>query len=47
MYQIDVLCVGTSTYDLTFTVDAHPQPDDKLFASSLMSCGAVRRRMRL
>lgn len=36
---VDVLCVGTSAYDLTFTVDAHPQPDDKIFASSLVSCG--------
>lgn len=37
--QIDVLCVGTAAYDLTFTVAAHPQPDDKIFASSLVSCG--------
>lgn len=36
---VDVLCVGTSAYDLTFTVDTHPQPDDKVFASSLVSCG--------
>ncbi len=39
MQLIDVLCVGTTAYDLTFTVDQHPQPDEKLFASMLVGCG--------
>jgi len=37
--KIDVLCVGASAYDLTFAVDAHPQADEKVFASALVSCG--------
>ncbi len=37
--KVDVLCVGASAYDLTFAVDAHPLPDEKVFASSLVSCG--------
>ena len=37
--KIDVLCVGASAYDLTFSVAAHPLPDEKVFASSLVSCG--------
>ena len=37
--QVDVLCVGTSAYDLTFGVEAHPQPDEKLFATSFVGCG--------
>lgn len=37
--QVDVLCVGTSAYDLTFAVEAHPLPDEKLFATSFVGCG--------
>ena len=36
---IDVLCVGMATYDLIMTVDHHPGPDEKCFASGLLSCG--------
>ncbi|MCB8927407.1 MAG: carbohydrate kinase [Ardenticatenaceae bacterium] len=36
---VDVLCVGRAAYDLTFGVDSHPLPDEKLFAHSLVSCG--------
>ena len=39
MKDVDVLCVGASAYDLTFTVDAHPTADAKVFASALVSCG--------
>ena len=37
--SIDVLTVGRASYDLTYTVDAHPQPDEKLFASAFTGCG--------
>lgn len=36
---IDVLCVGQATFDLVMTVDRHPGPDEKCFASSLTTCG--------
>jgi len=36
---IDVLCVGMATYDLIMRVDHHPGPDEKCFASGLLSCG--------
>lgn len=36
---IDVLCVGQATLDLVMTVDHHPGPDEKCFASALMACG--------
>ena len=38
-FCVDVLCVGIGCFDLVFTVDHHPYPDDKCFASSLLSCG--------
>ena len=28
-YTIDVLCVGAGTYDLVYSVDRHPEPDEK------------------
>jgi sulfofructose kinase len=37
--QVDVLCVGAAAYDLTFSVAAHPGPDEKLFATGLVGCG--------
>ncbi len=37
--NVDVLCAGASAYDLTFAVEAHPLPDEKVFAKSLVSCG--------
>jgi sulfofructose kinase len=42
--RIDVLCVGAAAYDLTFSVPAHPGPDEKLFATGFVSCGGGRRR---
>jgi sulfofructose kinase len=30
--------VGFASFDLVFGVDHHPQPDEKFFASSLLSC---------
>jgi sulfofructose kinase len=39
MHQIDVLCVGATSYDLVFRVDHHPQPDEKAVAESFIQCG--------
>ena len=36
---VDVLCVGHAPYDLTFAVDHHPHPDDKMVATALYQCG--------
>lgn len=36
---IDVLCVGMACYDLVFSVDHHPGPDEKATASSVTACG--------
>lgn len=36
---VDVLCVGQATYDLFFSVDRHPDPDEKSVASALVGCG--------
>jgi len=38
-YSIDVLCVGAGTYDLVYSVDRDPQPDEKIRASSFTGCG--------
>jgi sulfofructose kinase len=38
-YTHDVLCVGHACYDLVFTVDHHPAPDEKARASAFLSCG--------
>jgi len=35
----DVLCIGHAAYDLTMSVDRHPDPDDKLQASAMQSGG--------
>jgi len=37
--EIDVLCVGVSSYDLTFLIPHHPQPDEKIFSNALTECG--------
>lgn len=37
--DIDVLCVGLACYDLVFTVDHHPAPDEKARANAFISCG--------
>jgi len=36
---IDVLCVGAGTYDLVYSVDRNPQPDEKIRATSFTGCG--------
>lgn len=38
-FHVDVLCVGLACYDLIFTVDHHPGPDEKARASAFMGCG--------
>ncbi|GAH08321.1 unnamed protein product [marine sediment metagenome] len=38
-YTTDVLCVGAGTYDLVYSVDHHPEPDEKIRASSFAGCG--------
>jgi len=35
----DVLCVGQACFDLTFSVDKHPDSDEKLFASAMQCSG--------
>jgi len=35
----DVLCVGAGTYDLVYSVDHHPEPDEKIRATSFLGCG--------
>ncbi len=36
---IDVLCAGHACFDMVFTVDHHPAPDEKTVASALLTCG--------
>jgi len=36
---IDVLCVGGGTYDLVYSVERHPGPDEKIRATSFLGCG--------
>ena len=38
-FSVDVLCVGHAPYDLTFAVDHHPEPDEKMFATALHQSG--------
>ena len=38
-YTVDVLCVGAGTYDLVYSVDRDPQPDEKIRATSFAGCG--------
>ncbi len=38
-HPVDVLCVGASTYDLVYSVERHPQPDEKIRATSFTGCG--------
>jgi sulfofructose kinase len=37
--EIDVLCVGHASYDLVYSVDHHPEADEKCLASGLLMCG--------
>ncbi len=39
MKNIDVLCVGVTSYDFYFMVDHHPEPDEKILANAFLSCG--------
>ena len=38
-HTLDVLCVGAGTYDLVYSVDRHPGPDEKIRATSFTGCG--------
>ena len=38
-HPVDVLCVGASTYDLVYSVEHHPKPDEKIRATSFTGCG--------
>ena len=38
-YTVDVLCVGGGTYDLVYSVDRDPLPDEKIRATSFTGCG--------
>ncbi|MDD1637465.1 MAG: PfkB family carbohydrate kinase [Methylococcaceae bacterium] len=37
--NIDVLCVGHASYDLSFTVAHHPTEDEKISAEGFVGCG--------
>jgi len=37
--KTDVLCVGTASYDLVFSVSRHPAADEKMFADDFLECG--------
>ena len=37
--DVDVLCVGHACYDLVFSVQKHPESDEKVFADDLVSSG--------
>ncbi len=37
--NIDVLCVGHASYDLVFSIDHHPTPDEKIIANDFIGCG--------
>ena len=37
--DVDVLCVGHACYDLVFSVEKHPDSDEKVFANNLIGSG--------
>lgn len=37
--DLDVLCVGHASFDLTMLMDHHPAADEKCFATDMISCG--------
>lgn len=37
--DLDVLCVGLACWDLVFSVDHHPGPDEKATATAVTTCG--------
>lgn len=39
MQNIDVLCVGATSYDFVFWVQHHPKPDEKISADTIVRCG--------
>jgi len=39
LHDIDVLCVGATSYDFVFWVRHHPDPDAKISADALIRCG--------
>jgi sulfofructose kinase len=39
LIDVDVLCIGHASYDLVFSVDHHPGPDEKTFADGFIGCG--------
>jgi sulfofructose kinase len=39
MKNVDVLCVGVTSYDFYFMLDHHPDPDEKTIADAFLSCG--------
>jgi sulfofructose kinase len=38
-YDIDVLCVGHASFDITLQLAQHPRADEKVFAESRLECG--------
>lgn len=38
-FEVDVLCVGQASFDLTMSVSHHPGPDEKCSATGLVTCG--------
>jgi sulfofructose kinase len=39
LQEIDVLCVGATSYDFVFRVDRHPESDEKTVADAFVRCG--------
>ena len=39
MQNIDVLCVGATSYDFVFRVKHHPGSDEKTTADTIIRCG--------
>ncbi len=38
-FDVDVLCIGHACYDLVFSIEKHPQSDEKIVAEDLVECG--------
>ena len=38
-FDVDVLCIGHACYDLVFSIEKHPESDEKIFAEDLVECG--------
>jgi len=39
MKNVDVLCVGATSYDIVFSIKEHPGADEKTVANKIVSCG--------